>query len=91
MCGAYSEEEYHDYEFTIPKNGKLFVYSDGVPEAHNNEDEMLGLDRTCEALNKFRNLDPKDTITEMHKMLDEFEQGRNQFDDITMLCVQYKG
>ena len=91
MCGAFEEFEYEDYEFVLPKGGKLFVYTDGVPEAHNSNDEMLGLDETLAILNRYKSLDPMQTIKKVHEEIDSYAGDGNQFDDITMLCLEYRG
>ncbi len=91
MCGVYEDVEYEDYEFTVPKDGKIFVYTDGLPEAHRSSDEMLGLEKTGELLNKYKGLPPMEIVQRMHEEVDSFSGEGNQFDDLTMLCMQYLG
>ncbi len=66
----------------------MFVYTDGVAEALNEQDEMFGLDRLEDALNRHCAKGPKDLIESMTKELDDFRGSMDQFDDITMLAVQ---
>lgn len=90
MIGALENQEYEDYTMKIPKGGKLFVYTDGVAEAQNKAEELFGLDRIEKSLDKLADLNPQELIEGMHREIDAFEDGAEQFDDITMLCVQYR-
>lgn len=91
VCGAMPDMLYEDYTFTMPKGSKFFVYTDGVVEAHNVEDELFGFERTVEELNKVRTETPEKTVEHLLKCVHDFEDGRDQFDDITMLSFWYKG
>lgn len=66
----------------------LFVYTDGVAEALNEQDEMFGLERLEESLNRLAPRGPKGLVEAMTKELDAFKGSMDQFDDITMLAVQ---
>ncbi len=91
VCGGMEGMIYQDYEFSIPKGGRLFVYTDGVPEAHNEKDELFEFDRIEDVLNRNKKATPKDTVSEMMKAIKEFAGSKEQFDDITMLSFLYKG
>ena len=52
---------------------------------------MFGLDRLLGALNETPEASPKEIIQQVRKSLDVFVQDAEQFDDITMLCIEYKG
>ena len=82
---------YENYDMKLEKGGKLFVYTDGVPEAHNIKDELFEFDRIEEILNANKDADPEETIKSMRKAIDEFAGAKEQFDDITMLSFLYKG
>lgn len=88
--GALEEATYEDYEFDIEKGDKIFLYTDGVVEAMNKKDELFGFDRMIEVLNANRGKSPKEIIKHVKLRVDEFANGREQFDDITMLCVELK-
>ena len=70
---------------------KLFVYTDGVPEAADAENNMFGTDRMIEALNVDPAGDPHQILENVQKAVDEFVQEAEQFDDLTMMCFAYKG
>ena len=52
---------------------------------------MFGTDRLLAVLNKDPDASPQDTIDNMCRALDEFDGEAEQFDDITMLSVDYFG
>ena len=83
--------KFRDHEFELNPGDSLFVYTDGVPEATNSENELYGTDRMLEALNKDADASCEDILKNVSAGIDEFVAGAEQFDDITMLCLEYKG
>ena len=69
---------------------RIFQYTDGVTEATNINNELYGMDRLGEILNKVKNGTPHEILPEVKKDIDEFVGEAPQFDDITMLCLEYK-
>ena len=44
-----------------------------------------------EVLNKLTEAKPDELLKGVRKSVDEFVMGAEQFDDITMLCIDYRG
>ena len=82
---------YREYEITLEKGDSLFVYTDGVPEATNAENELFGTDRMLEALNQNPDAASEEVIRQVQKAMEVFVKQAPQFDDITMLSMIYKG
>jgi sigma-B regulation protein RsbU (phosphoserine phosphatase) len=82
---------FREHDFTLNPGDSVFVYTDGVPEATNATDELFGLDRMMEALNTNPGANPEEVLSNVKRGIDAFVAGAEQFDDTTMLCVQYKG
>lgn len=91
VVGAFRDSKYTDYELILKPGSKLFLYSDGVPEATNEKGEFFGTDRMLEALNSNPEADSENTLKTLRRAVDSFEKGADQFDDITMMCVSYMG
>ena len=91
VVGGIDSAKYTDYEITLKPGSKLFLYSDGVPEATNANGAFFGCDRMINALNSEPNADPQHILINVRKAVDAFEKGADQFDDITMMCVEYRG
>ena len=69
---------------------KIFQYTDGVTEATNLKNELYGMNRLGAILNKVKRGTPNDILPAIKKDIDEFVGDADQFDDITMLCLEYK-
>ena len=91
VLGGMEGARYKDYEIMLGKGDKIFVYTDGVPEATNAAGEMFTTDRMIDALNTSVKADPKETLRIVRESVDEFVGTAEQFDDLTMLCLEYKG
>ena len=90
VVGWLPDSEYTEYEIKLEQGSKLFLYTDGVPEARDSN-EMFGMKRTVESLNKYKDLATDEICKSVLSDVTEFAKGQKQFDDITMLCVEYRG
>ncbi len=91
MVGAMGGIRYKEYEFQLEKGDCLFVYTDGVPEATNAQNELYGTDRMVLALNQDANAHPQTILKNVRADVDKFVAEAPQFDDLTMLCIRYFG
>ena len=82
---------YREYSLPLSPGDKLFLYTDGVPEAVNSAREMFGTERMLLALNEDPGAPPETVLKNVRGSVDRFAQDTEQFDDLTMLCVEYKG
>ncbi len=82
--------KYKNYELTLTPGSRLFVYTDGIPEATSRGNELFGTDRMVEALNKNPSADPCETLKNVRSAVDGFVKDAEQFDDMTMLCLVYR-
>ena len=51
---------------------------------------MFGAERMLDALNAAPDAAPKEILQNVRNAVDGFVQGAEQFDDLTMLCMEYK-
>ena len=91
VIGGMEGVKYREYELMLEPGTKLFVYTDGVPEATNPEMELFGARRMLDALNGVPKAAPRETLKSVRRAVDGFVQDAEQFDDLTMLCMEYKG
>jgi sigma-B regulation protein RsbU (phosphoserine phosphatase) len=89
--GSLADAKYSEYTLKLEPGAKLFVYTDGIPEASNLNGQMFTVERTIEQLNKDLDKSPEEILTNMKKAVDEFVENREPFDDLTMMCIHYKG
>ena len=85
------DSEYEEYVIEMKPGDKLFVYTDGVPEATAADQEMFGTDRTLEVLNRDVSASPEQMLKNIKEGVDAFVKDAVQFDDLTMLALEYRG
>ena len=91
VIGGMDGVRYKEYELTLEPGSKLFLYTDGVPEATAADDEQFGTERMVNALNLDPSAAPEQILKNVRKAVDEFVKEAEQFDDLTMLCLEYNG
>ena len=82
---------FKEHEFELHPGDSIYVYTDGVAEATDSEQELYGTDRMLEALNKDPNAKPEVLLRNVRESIDVFVGDAPQFDDITMLGFAYYG
>ena len=83
--------KFRESAFSLNPGDVLYIYTDGVAEATNADEELYGTDRMIEALNKNPDSNVVDLLKDMKSDVDSFTGDAPQFDDITMLGLQYFG
>ena len=91
VIGGMDGIRYREYELKLTPGSKLFLYTDGIPEAANAQNEMFGTERMLDALNKEPSGEPATVLKNVRDAVDRFVMDAEQFDDMTMLCMEYKG
>ena len=91
VIGGLDGVRYKEYELKLRPGDKMFLYTDGVAEAMNSEKELFGTDRMLDALNKEPQEKPQQILKNVRDAVDTFVGNSEQFDDLTMLCFEYKG
>ena len=81
---------YRVNEITLNAGDRIFLYTDGVTEATNENNELYGEDRLLSFMNKSLELDQTKLLPKLKKDIDKFVGKAPQFDDITMLMFDYK-
>ena len=81
---------YREYELELKAGDCLFVYTDGVAEATDLSNTLYGTDRMIAALNSAKNSSCRQLLESLHQDMNAFVGEADQFDDITMLCFEYK-
>lgn len=88
--GVFPDIAYTNYDVQLGSGDKLFIYTDGVPEATDMFDKLYTTGRMLEALNKHREGSPQEILEGVYGSVKEFVGGRAQFDDLTMLGFELK-
>ena len=80
-----------EYEIDLNAGDRLFVYTDGVPEAINEKEEAYGTDRLTHKLNQLKSVPQAQVLESVLRDIRNFAGTAEQFDDITMLGITYGG
>ena len=82
---------YREYELQLQEGDSFYVYTDGVPEATNADQQLFGTERMLLALNRNPHAIPEEFLPAVKAEIDAFVGNAPQFDDITMLGLYYRG
>ena len=95
---------FHEEKFSLRPGDTLFLYTDGVtdatcptpddappPDPNEDPDDLFGINRMIEALNRHSAEPVEELLLSMKNEIDTFVGNAPQFDDITMLALQYYG
>ena len=91
VLGGVEGMKYKEYEILLEPGDKLFVYTDGVPEAHDPDGNMFKVERMTDSLNEDPDASPEQILGAVRGEISKFVREAEQFDDLTMLCLEYKG
>ena len=91
VIGFMEDIHFPEYRLLLRPGDRLFVYTDGVPEAADFEGNMFGTGRMIDALNQLPDAGCAKLVSGMSEAISAFVRDAEQFDDITMLCLEYRG
>lgn len=89
--GLFEDYEYIEESANIYDQDQLFLYTDGVTEAEDIDNNLYGNDNLLEIISKNNNLSPKELIEVVKNDISVHVNGHTQSDDLTMLSIIYYG
>ena len=90
VLGLIKDYKLNEYEIKLEAGDSIYVYTDGVPEEQDENDQMYGLDRLKTILNGHRDDTLRGLLSAVYEDIKHFDNNDDQFDDITMLGFRYK-
>ena len=90
VLAGMEDMRYRAGSMILEPGDKIFQYTDGVTEATNIHNELYGMERLEVILNKVKCGTSHEILPAVKADVDEFVGEAPQFDDITMLCLEYK-
>ncbi len=82
--------KYREYEMQLSPGDILFVYTDGVPEATDGDNQLFGTERMLTTINSRKEEGLEELLQGVKKDVDVFVGDAPQFDDLTMLALKIK-
>ena len=86
--GTFSDTVYCLEEYQMPEGTILFMYTDGLTEAQDSQNNLFGDQRIVDVLQTGGSC--KEIIAKMTEAVHKFVGDAEQSDDLTMLAIQYK-
>lgn len=91
VLGGMDSVRYGKNELQLEKGETLFLYTDGVTEATDAQDRLYGDANLQSTLNVSAAETAEELCSDVKKDVDGFVKDAPQFDDMTMLCLKFKG
>jgi serine phosphatase RsbU (regulator of sigma subunit) len=89
--GLFPGLEYEGEEITDIRGRQLFIYTDRLNEAENNEKDQFGDDHLLDIMATYHFESAKETIEYLKAEVEKHREGAEPNDDLTMLCFTVKG
>lgn len=90
VMGGMENVKYQEYELALHAGDVLFLYTDGVAEATDGNNQLYGTDRMLKALNRKPDASSKELLLALGADMERFVGEAMQFDDITMMALQVR-
>ena len=100
VLGSMEGMKYRNAQWSLAPGDMLYLYTDGVPEANNEKSELFGEKRMMDALERSRQVLEENGRAEKTNLelflrtvrshIDDFVGDTPQFDDLTMMCLEYR-
>jgi phosphoserine phosphatase RsbU/P len=92
VLGLYEDSDYPEHRLRLHCGETLLMYTDGITEASNHQQQMYGIERTVESLGRVSSLAPTaGYIERLLEDVDGFVADAAQADDITLLALTWHG
>jgi len=88
FVGMFDNPKYEEEKIKLKQGDLVVLYTDGITEAVNEKGEMFGLKRLCTFINQYRNLPVKEIKNKIFDKIEDFTEGVEQSDDITLVMVR---
>jgi len=91
IVGVLESARYQTATYRLAPGGALLLYTDGVTEAANRQDEFLGEEGLEALLRQKGSSSVQQLVLDTHEMVRTFSAGVPQADDITVMALRYLG
>lgn len=88
ILGILPDQKYERIHFKLEPGSVIAIFTDGLEEAMNPDNEFFGQERIIESLIHSRDKSPKEIVSSIHNKAIEFCSGRPLHDDLTMIVIK---
>ena len=90
LIGVKKDNEYKSGDLDFLRGDRLYIFTDGIFEEFNSQEEEFGEEKLYSILSENANLSIEESLQEVLTRLDQFLDGKEKQDDISMLGIEYK-
>lgn len=92
VLGGFDGLNYKPNQIQLAPGDMILLYTDGVTEATSKDEELFGEERLLKAVQESGvNTNSELLVDKICDLINKFQSGVNQFDDVTLLSVRYFG
>ncbi len=88
FLAGFDTTQYKEAEIQFESGDCLFLYTDGLTEAHNVSAELYGEERLLKKLNSIKIRGGEKFLREISDDVNVFSEGTDPFDDLTMMVLK---
>ena len=89
--GLFENYDFNESDRYLAKDDRIFLYTDGITEAENWEQELYSEQRLIDTLASLKTLVPIEIVMSVAKDVVVHVNDNLQSDDLTMMCIIYSG
>ncbi len=89
--GLFEGFDFTEKTRTLSKNDRLFLYTDGITEAENWDEELYSDERLLNCITEIKSLEPTEIVMKVARDVVVHVNDCQQSDDLTMMSIIYKG
>ena len=89
--GLWEDDIFYSESIDTIKGKQLLVYTDGLNEAENPQQELFGNERLLELMGQMLESNSEEVINTLKEAVEAHRAGADQSDDLTLMCLRIKG
>jgi serine phosphatase RsbU (regulator of sigma subunit) len=88
--GLFDELLIDEQTLDLPSDSLLVLYTDGVPNALDKQNQMFGLENFLAAISDVKNQPAQELCTQVLESMDAFRGEEDPYDDVTLVAVKIR-
>jgi serine phosphatase RsbU (regulator of sigma subunit) len=88
--GLFDELLIDEQTLDLPNDSLLVLYTDGVPNALDKQNQMFGLENFLSAITGVKNQPAQELCTQVLEIMDAFRGEEDPYDDVTLVAVKIR-
>ena len=87
--GLFDDFDYKMQEMVMEPGSTLFLYTDGLTEARNSQNQLFGRERTVQLVESCQHESAQQLVDSVVAEVEQFSENTEQSDDLTLLAICY--